>query len=418
MVKKYLLFTFFLLILFLSERYNANGQTHKYGFEIKEGKDRISLPFKTYSNLIVVDVLFQGVIPLKFIVDTGVTNTVLIDKIYSDVLDIVPDRKISLIGAAGGKEVEAYIVNSVTINMQGIDGTNIPLLVLKEDYLKLQETLGVKIHGILGYDLFKKFIVKVDYVNETLTFYNPSKFRKKLFWYHSIEMKVENTKPYIFSPVVLKDSTTVLSKLLIDTGASQGLMLHQNSDDKISIPEKNIRDVLGAGIAGTIEGHVGRVESIQIGKHVLTDVVSRFPDKGTYNDVIEVTERQGTIGGEILRRFHLYFDYHNEKLYFRKNKNFREDFDYDMSGMSIIAKGEIFLSPYYEIESVRKNSPAYEAGIRPKDILISLNGIKSTDLNLSSINKLLSKKPGKKVRVKVKRNDEVISAVFVLEAAI
>ncbi len=415
MFSKYSVFTLLMLVLFLPPRYNSIAQINKYGFEINDDKRKIIIPFETYSNLIVVDVLFQGVIPLKFIVDTGVTNTVLIDKIYSDVLDIQPDRKISLIGAAGGKEVEAYIVNSVSIFLKGMDGNNIPLLVLKEDYLKLEETLGVKIHGILGYDLFHKFIVKIDYKNENLTFYDPLKFKRKLFWYSSIDLNVENSKAYIYAPVLLEDSVRVLSKLLIDTGASQGLMLHQNSSKNIKIPDKNVRDILGAGIAGTIEGHVGRVKNIQLGPYVLEDVISRFPDTGTYNDVIEITGRHGAIGGEILKRFHLFFDYRNEKLYFKKNSVFKKDFDYDMSGMRVIAKGEIFLSPYYEIEAVRENTPAYDAGIRPKDIIISLNGVNSKDLTLSEINRILSKKAGKKIKLKVKRNDEVVMTSFHLK---
>lgn len=415
MIKRFYLCTLLAALLFLSERYNAIGQTRKFGFEIRDGNRKAVIPFDIHSNLIVVDVLFQGVIPLKFIVDTGVTNTVLIDKVYSDILDIVPDRKISLIGAAGGNEVEAYIVNSVSINIMEILGNNIPLLVLKEDYLKLQETLGVKIHGILGYDLFKNFVVKIDYANELLSFYDPMQFNRNLRWYSTLEMDVENTKPYVTVPIVLKDSSEIQAKLLIDTGASHSMMLHQNSSRNIHIPEKNIRDILGAGIAGTIEGHVGRIENLSIGKYSLDEVICNFPDSGTYNDVIKNTGRVGTLGGGILKRFKVFFDYENEKLYYKKSRNFKEPFEYDKSGLTIVAKGEIFLEPYYEIEEVRKGTPAYNAGIRSKDILLSLNNAKSKNLNLDMINNILSKKAGKKIKVKVKRNDTVIETEFFLE---
>ncbi|GAA5035569.1 hypothetical protein GCM10011506_32260 [Marivirga lumbricoides] len=415
MIKKFYLCTLLSALLFLSERYNALGQTRKFGFEIRDKNRKAVIPFDIHSNLIVVNVLFQGVIPLKFIVDTGVTNTVLIDKVYSDILDIVPDRKISLIGAAGGKEVEAYIVNSISINVFEIVGNNIPLLVLKEDYLKLQETLGVKIHGILGYDLFKNFIVKIDYASKVLSFYDPIQFNRSLKWYSQLNMEVENTKPYITIPVVLKDSFQLSAKLLIDTGASHSMMLHQNSNQNIHVPKKNIRDILGAGIAGTIEGHVGRVDNLSIGKYMLDDVICNFPDSGTYNDVIKSTGRVGTLGGGILKRFKLFFDYQNEKLYYKRSKNFKEPFEYDKSGLTIVAKGEIFLEPYYEIEEVRKGTPAYEAGIRAKDILLSLNNTKSKNLDLDMINNTLSKKAGKKIKIKVKRNDEVIETEFYLE---
>lgn len=116
------------------------AQNLKFGFEIKDNKKSTNVPFEINSNLIIVNVLFEGVIPLKFIVDTGVTNTVLIDKTYSDILNIEPDRKITLVGAAGIKEVEAYIANRTSIKVGKVTGSNIPLLILKEDYLNLQKT--------------------------------------------------------------------------------------------------------------------------------------------------------------------------------------------------------------------------------------------------------------------------------------
>ncbi len=418
MLKKYYLILFILVASLFSLNNIGNAQTLRFGFEINDNQRKVNIPFKIYSNLIVVDVLFEGVIPLKFIVDTGVSNTVLIDKLYSDILDIVPDRKISLIGAAGGKEVEAYIVNSVGVQLEGIAGENIPLLVLKEDYLKLQETIGIKIHGILGYDLFRNFIVKVNYATEMLTFYDPLKFNRNLNWFNQMEMVIESSKPYIEIPVTMSDSTSILAKLLIDTGASHSFMLHTNSEKNIKIPDKSLRDDLGAGIAGNIEGYVGRIKNVKVGDYVLEDVISTFPDKGTYNDVIEATGRQGTIGGGVLKRFKLFFDYGNEKLYYRKNKYYKESFDYDMSGLNIIAKGEIFLEPYYEIESVKENTPAAKVDLRPKDILISLNGNKGSTLSLSYINKTLSKKEGKRIRMRVKRNNEFVDVEFYLKELI
>ena len=162
----------FLLIsqLIVNKRSIAQIKTEplRFGFEIEDNKKSVSIPFELINNLMVVDVLFQGVVPLKFIIDTGVTNTVLIEKLYADVLEIEPDRKMSLVGAAGGKEVEAFIVNSISINLKGIKGSQIPLLILAEDYLKLEESMGIKVHGILGYDLFKNFVVKIDYINHII----------------------------------------------------------------------------------------------------------------------------------------------------------------------------------------------------------------------------------------------------------
>lgn len=418
MRKKCISYAFLTLLLLTAEFKKVSGQNYKFGFEINDNKRSTTLPFELNSNLIIVNVLFEGVIPLKFIVDTGVTNTVLVDKTYSDILDIEPDRKLTLVGAASIKEVEAYIVNRTSIKVGDLSGNNIPLLILKEDYLNLEKNLGIKIHGILGYDFFKNFIVRVDYKNELMKFYRPDRFNRPLFFYKSIDMRIENSKPYIFQNLKINDSTSISGKFMIDTGASHPLMLHKRSHQYIQMPENNVRDILGAGIAGTIEGHAARIPSIALENYILEGVVTNFPDSGAYIDIIKSTGRNGTIGGGILKHFKLFFDYGSEKLYLKRNSLIKPKFKHDMSGMTVIAKGEFFLEPYYEVEKVRENTPAYDAGIRKSDKIISLNGSSGKDLSLQGINKALSKKEGKKIRIKVKRGEQILSFIFYLEAFI
>jgi len=418
MIKKCILHAFLTLLLITSEYKNVSGQSIRFGFEINEGKNSTIIPFKLNSNLIIVDVLFEGVIPLKFIVDTGVTNTVLIDKTYSDILNIEPDRKLTLVGAAGLREVEAFIVNRTSIKVGEVTGNNISLLILKEDYLDLKERIGVKVHGILGYDFFKNFIVKIDYHNEILKIFNPYNFNRPLFFYERINMSVENSKPYIFQNIAVNDSTVIKTKLMIDTGASHPLMLHKNSNEYLNLPEKNVRDILGAGIAGNIEGHAARIPKLYIDKYELEQVVTNYPDSGAYHDIIVNTGRNGTIGGGVLKRFKMYFDYGNETLYIKRNGFLKKEFKHDMSGLSVIAKGEYFLEPYYEIERVRENTPAWEAGIKVEDKIMSLNGIRGKDLSLELINNTLSKKDGKKINLTVKRGDQILEFTFYLEGFI
>lgn len=418
MIKKYIIYAFLTLLLLPAEFIKVSAQNLKFGFEINDNKKTTTIPFELNSNLIIVNVLFEGVIPLKFIVDTGVTNTVLIDKTYSDILNIIPDRKLILVGAAGIKEVEAFIANRTSIKVGKITGNNIPLLILKEDYLNLQKNLGIKIHGILGYDFFRNFIVSVDYKNRVLKFYHSEFFKRPLIFYRSINMKIEQSKPYIFQEIKLTDSTKILSKLMIDTGASHSLMLHKNSSEYIQLPEKNVRDILGAGIAGTIEGHAARIPQLSIDKYILEDIITSYPDSGVYQDIIKNTGRNGTVGGGALKHFKVFFDYGNEKLYLRRNSIFKPKFKHDMSGLTIIAKGEYYLEPYYEIEKVRENTPAYEAGLRKADKIISLNGNSGKDLSLELINKKLSKKEGKKIKMRVKRGQQTLSFTFYLKAFI
>lgn len=420
LVNKNIKYLFCFVFLLFSFNLPIFSQSYKIGFDITHKKGKVTIPFELKSNLIIVNVLFQNSIPLKFVVDTGVKNTVLIDKVYSDILDIVPDRKMTLVGAAGGKEVEAFVASNVSIDLEHIEGENLSIMILKEDYIELDKTLGINVHGILGYDLFKNFVVEIDYYNEELTFYNPSEFKRpKSKKYHSVPITIEDTKPYINQTIYMHDSTAVAAKLMLDTGATHALMLHQTSDEKIVLPEKRIRDLLGKGVGGPIEGYVGRILAMELAEYCLCKIVTKYPDKGTYNDVIEETNRNGTIGGEVLKRYTVIFDYLKGEMLLRWNHTIKDEFDYDMSGLTVEAEGEYLVDQRFIIGKIRENSPAAETSIKRGDEIIFMNGRKKGDnLTLIYITNTLRSRENKKIKMRLKRGNQIIDTEFRLREII
>jgi hypothetical protein len=287
--------------------------------------------------------------------------------------------------------------------MPGVIGKGHALLVLEEDYLEMRNYLGTDVHGILGYELFSRFIVQVDYIKKSMTLYAPDRFKpRKRF--ESLPMKVEDTKPYIIAPLVINNEVSMSAKLLIDTGASHGLMLDPDSDERITPPSNHISSVIGRGLGGAITGKIGKINSIHFGDYDLDDVLVNFPDPNSYMDTLKAssTFRNGTIGGEILTRFKVIFDFPNERLYLRKNSHFRKPFYYNLSGLYVKAKGvqlEVF-----EITDVRENSAAHDAGLMVNDLIITINGIPSKELHLNILNGILNSKPGKRVKLEVNRD--------------
>ena len=95
----------------------------------------------------------------------------------------------------------------------------VALLVLDKDYLELRNYLGTDVHGILGYELFSRFVIKIDYERKVLVIQNPDSFVPKRK-FEMVPINVEDTKPYVEANVQMNDSTRSAAKLLIDTGAS------------------------------------------------------------------------------------------------------------------------------------------------------------------------------------------------------
>ena len=42
------------------------------GFALPEGKDKVTIPFEVYNNLIVINIVLNNTLPLKFVLDTGI----------------------------------------------------------------------------------------------------------------------------------------------------------------------------------------------------------------------------------------------------------------------------------------------------------------------------------------------------------
>src|SRR6478736_9571759 len=83
------------------------------GFTIADGQKRVTIPIEIYNNLVVVPVILNGQMPLKFIIDTGVRTAILTDKELSDFLNLVYSRKYTISGIGGEKLVDAYVTNDV-----------------------------------------------------------------------------------------------------------------------------------------------------------------------------------------------------------------------------------------------------------------------------------------------------------------
>ena len=394
------------------------GATHlqgqHLGFALTNGKKRVQIPIEIYNNLVVVPVVLNDALPLKFILDTGVRTSILTQKTFSDILNLPYSRKYTISGPGGDKLVDAYVTNNVSIDLPGVSGRGHAMLVLAEDYLELRNYLGTDVHGILGYELFSRFIVEIDYQKKLLTLMTPDRFRRRAK-FQTLPMVIEDTKPYIIVPLVLQNGTAIDAKLLMDSGASHGLMLETSSDPRIKVPELTVSSLLGRGLGGEIFGKVGRIKSLKIGTNTLENVVANFPDPNSYIDSLKTGNifRNGALGGEVLSRFTIVFNFPKERIYFKKNAAFKNDFYYNLSGITIKAKGSAL--NIFEVTEVRDQSASQRGGILPGDEIISVNGIAAKNLDLNSVNGFFNSKPGKRIKLEIFRNGEKLKKEFLLQ---
>jgi hypothetical protein len=240
---------------------------------------------------------------------------------------------------------------------------------------------------------------------------SPERFRPN-GKYHKVKINIEDTKPYMVTPVVLADGTKINAKLLVDSGASHGLMLEPSSDSKIKVPDSTVSSIIGRGLGGEITGKAGRVRKLELGPYDLLNPIANFPDPNSYFDSLKMggTSRNGSIGGEILSRFTVVFNFPKEEVHLRKNASFKKKFHYNLSGLTLKARGSNL--NVFEITQVRGKSSAARAGIMPGDVIVTINGIPANTLELNVITGYFNLKPGKKINLVLDRQGQRIRKNF------
>ncbi len=410
MVRFYRFVLFTLVLAFVP--YIVKSQNQTLGFHIVGDAKKVKIPFEIYSNLIVIPVIINNQLPLKFVLDTGVRTTILTEKAYSDILNLSYNKKYTIAGLGGDKLVEAYVTSGVSLTLPPyIKGKGHSMLVLEEDYLELRNYLGVNVNGILGYEVFSRFVVEINYDTRMLTLTTPEHFKKKRR-YDEIPITIEDTKPYIQGTVTYKDGNKLDLKLMIDSGASHGLFLEEDSDDRIYIPENNIKSTLGRGLGGVLDGRIARLAKFEMGDEYWSDLIATFPEENAVLDSIKSTSvfRHGSIGGEILTRFKVIFNYPQEKIYLKKGKSYKKAFTYNLSGIVVKAKGSALQD--YEIVAVREKSPGEAAGFKKGDRIVSINNVSTQNMTLSNIIAFLNAKENKRLRLRVRRDGEFYTNRF------
>jgi len=398
-----------LLIFFSSLFFYTNAQS--FGFEIENEKDAVEIPFEIHNNFMVVKVVLNNSLPLKFIFDTGAEHTILSKNIFAGVLGLSYDRPIRLIGADLNQELVAHVSTNVHIKVGDAIAPNQDILVLSDDYFKIDEYVGLEIHGIIGADLFRNLVLEIDYRNNLIFIRRSSSFRAPKKKWKEIPVSIDKNKPYVLAKATLGEKKIDV-KLLIDTGASLSLLLHANTDPNITLPENIIQGSIGRGLGGILEGYLGRVNRLEFGGLFFNNIVTNYQDISESLNAESISNRNGILGNSLIRRFNVIINYPKEKLYLRPHRRYNKGFKYDRSGLELIVSGKELKK--ISVYNLIKGSPADEAGFQKDDEIISINSIPARFIDLKGVSRRLTKRVGKKIKIKIKRGEEMMILRFKL----
>jgi len=248
---------------------------------------------------------------------------------------------------------------------------------------RLAAVEGVEFDGLVGYELFRRFGVQIDYAGSQLTITEPERFTAPA---GATELPFELDD---HQPIVAGTLDGLPIRISIDTGSRSSLTLHSPFVKKNALLARygaNVESVTGWGVGGAQRGYPARLGSLQLGDlHVDGIAADLFAgDKGSFAN----PDIGGNIGGGVLRRFTVTFDYANRRMYLEPNAHFGEFDNFDRSGLWLLGDGDAL-----KVADVAAGSAGEQAGLHSGDRITAIDGEAAAQHALPHWHRLLAEAP-------------------------
>ena len=356
-------------------------------FGIAGGRTSTTVPFTLVNNHIYVDAKLNGKGPYRLLCDTGGANVV--KPAVARQLGLRSEG--ALEGTGGGEQSED--VGLVKIERVAIGDAVIERqLFAVFDLEKLEPAEGALLPGLVGYEVFKRFVVRIDYGRGLLTLTLPSAFQAD---------SRATALPFRFNghtPQVDGEIDGTAGAFDLDTGSRASLDLTGPFVEKNGLAAKygaKLTAVTGWGVGGPTRSLVTRTKVLKLGPIEVRDVVTglSLQKKGALTNVYVA----GNVGAGVLRRFTVTFDYGRQRVYFEPSETPPPRDAFDRTGLWL-NRGDGF----FEVVDAVVGGPAHEAGIRPGDRVVAVDGSAAARLSLPELRlRLRSDPPGSRVRFRI-----------------
>lgn len=356
-------------------------------YKFTSGNSAENIPFKFIGNHIYIPVTI-GCKERLWVLDTGAGMSVL-DQEFADILGL--DLQGNIKGRGAGGTVDVKLATLPPFSVQGIEFNEQAAAVI--DMTALIRLLGVDIAGILGYDFLSRFVTKVDYANELLSFYDPDTFEYTGDG-HDLDVHIKNSVFMVKATLDNEYSGTWLFDLGAGSTSLNGVYALLNG----FIERKGVEGLgHGAGNAFSTKGI--KCQSMELAGFTVDDPYISFPTGAT--DTVFTADDIGGLGNTLFRNFDLYVDYAGERVILEKGDNFNQEFPEDHSGLKLTRNEKDELKVLF----VSPETPAAKSGFQEGDIVRSINGIDVVHYKgLIAIRKMLKEDPGTKYTFVVERD--------------
>lgn len=375
----------------------ARPQTQPNDFSMQNGKTSTTVPMTLGENHVYLNVMLNGKGPYHFIFDTGGSN-------------VVDPAVAKEVGAAGSGSVQGSGVGSQTeeFSLARVGSLQIGDALLKDQVFAVAPTrmgfgvsAGRSVDGLIGWEVLARYVTTFDYANKQVVLTMPGSAQPPANG-HVVPFVFYGTQPQIACTI-----DSIPAECTIDTGARDTITFmapFMKEHPQIVPTTLTEVGVNGFGFGGPALGRLGRVQTIGIDDLQFENLVGDFTTQTA--GALAAPFVGANIGGNLLRRFTVTFDYNNGTMTLVPNSDYSAPDAYERSGLFMIKHG----GGIVVIDS-RPGTPAAKAGIVKGDTIVSVNGTPANQMLLSDIRGVLAQPAGTVVTLQVAAKDGMTRTV-------
>jgi hypothetical protein len=335
------------------------------------GGSSTSLPFELVENHVYVDVMLNGKGPYHMIFDTGGQN--IIDPAVAQ--EVGATAAGSLQGSGVGAKTETFSIAQVKTLSVGNAVLRDQVFAVAPVRAGFGVSAGRPADGLIGWEVLARYVTTFDYAKGRVVLAMPGA-PPLTGNAHVVPFVFNGTQPQIACGV-----DGIASQCTIDTGARDTMSFYTpflKAHPDVIPATTTANGITGFGVGGPAYGRLGRLRDLTIGDLRLNDLVASFTDttKGAFASEFVAAN----LGGNLLRRFSVTFDYPHQTMALVPDAAFAEPDQYERSGLFLIK-----LTDKVTVADVRPGTPAAAAGMAKGDVITSIDGKPTATMDLGVV---------------------------------
>ena len=216
-------------------------------------------------NYVLIKASVNGSGPLTFILDSGAGSGLVLYFKAAQALSLKREGK-GKGGGSGEGTFETSSIRGATVRFPEVEMTNQTFVVFPPE--KTPPAFDRVVDGVIGYTLFSRYVVEIDYQSRVVNLYEP-----KAYQYtgsgESIPIRILSNLPFARMKIPIEGRKPLEGEFIVDLGAGRFTVILNTplveSNSLLAVAQKTITEPGAGGVGGDVKLLVGRLPRLRLG---------------------------------------------------------------------------------------------------------------------------------------------------------